>query len=62
MKASTFSDAQKAFILMQGADGMPVDVYREGCAGSRREQLVADSVFGHEMLRDEIRRQVCRPL
>jgi hypothetical protein len=24
MKASTFSDAQKAFILKQGADGMPV--------------------------------------
>jgi putative transposase len=23
MKASTFSDAQKAFILKQGADGMP---------------------------------------
>jgi putative transposase len=24
MKASRFSDAQKAFILKQGADGMPV--------------------------------------
>ena len=24
MKASKFSDAQKAFILKQGADGMPV--------------------------------------
>ena len=24
MKASTFSDAQKAFILKQGADGVPV--------------------------------------
>ena len=30
MKASRFSDAQKAFILMQGADGMPVaDVCRK---------------------------------
>jgi putative transposase len=25
MKASKFSDAQKAFILKQGADGMPVE-------------------------------------
>jgi putative transposase len=24
MKASTFADAQKAFILKQGADGVPV--------------------------------------
>jgi hypothetical protein len=31
MKASKFSDAQKAFILKQGADGMPVaDVCRKG--------------------------------
>jgi putative transposase len=30
MKASKFSEAQKAFILKQGADGMPVaDVCRE---------------------------------
>ena len=30
MKASRFSDAQKAFILKQGADGMPVaDICRE---------------------------------
>ena len=30
MKASRFSDAQKAFILRQGADGMPVaDVCRK---------------------------------
>jgi putative transposase len=30
MKASKFSDAQKAFILRQGADGMPVaDVCRK---------------------------------
>ena len=30
MKASRFSDAQKAFILKQGADGMPVaDVCRK---------------------------------
>ena len=25
MKASKFSDAQKAFILKQGADGVPVE-------------------------------------
>ena len=30
MKASTFSDVQKAFILKQGADGMPVaDICRK---------------------------------
>ena len=30
MKASQFSDAQKAFILKQGADGMPVaDICRK---------------------------------
>jgi len=30
MKASRFSDAQKAFILKQGADGIPVaDIYRK---------------------------------
>ena len=28
MKASAFSDAQKAFILKQGADGVPVAVNR----------------------------------
>ena len=31
MKASRFSDAQKAFILKQGADGMPVaDIRKAG--------------------------------
>jgi hypothetical protein len=31
MKASRFSDAQKAFILKQGTDGMPVaDICRKG--------------------------------
>ena len=30
MKASKFSDAQKAFILKQGSDGVPVaDIYRK---------------------------------
>ncbi|MGA0606657.1 transposase [Phenylobacterium sp. VNQ135] len=30
MKASTFSDAQKAFILKQGAEGVPVaDIFRK---------------------------------
>ncbi len=29
MKASKFSDAQKAFILKQGADGVPMaEIYR----------------------------------
>lgn len=35
MKASKFSDAQKAFILKQGADGMPVADIR-GPSGSTR--------------------------
>lgn len=31
MKASKFSDAQKAFILKQGADGIPVgEICRQG--------------------------------
>jgi putative transposase len=30
MKASKFSDAQKAFILRQGADGVPVADICEG--------------------------------
>ena len=34
MKASKFSDAQKAFILKQGADGMPVaDICRKAGIG-----------------------------
>jgi putative transposase len=33
MKASRFSDAQKAFILKQGADGVPVaDICRKASA------------------------------
>ena len=33
MKASKFSDAQKAFILKQGADGMPVaEICRKAAA------------------------------
>lgn len=39
MKASQFSDAQKAFILKQGADGMPVaDICRK--AGISQSSLV----------------------
>ncbi|MER9158401.1 hypothetical protein [Mesorhizobium sp. M0778] len=34
MKASKFSDAQKAFILKQGADGIPVA--EDAVVGSRR--------------------------
>jgi hypothetical protein len=29
MKASRFSDTQKAFILKQGADGVPVKAFEE---------------------------------
>ena len=41
MKASRFSEAQKAFILKQGADGMPVaDICRKAgfSLGRRRVQ------------------------
>ena len=47
MKASQFSDAQKAFILRQGADGVPVaDICRkagisQATALSRRLRLAA---------------------
>ena len=38
MKASKFSDAQKAFILKQGSDGVPVaDICRK--AGMSRAEL-----------------------
>jgi hypothetical protein len=38
MKASQFSDAQKAFILREGADGIPVaDIYRK--AGISRRPI-----------------------
>jgi len=38
MKASNFSDAQKAFILKQGDDGMPVaEICRK--AGSARRPI-----------------------
>ena len=36
MKASRFSDAQKAFILKQGADGMPVPMFAARQALARR--------------------------
>ena len=36
MKASKFSDAQKAFILKQGADGMPV---ADLCRKSARQPI-----------------------
>jgi putative transposase len=36
MKASKFSDAQKAFILKQGSDGMPVaEICRKAGIGNR---------------------------
>jgi len=37
MKASKCSDAQKAFILKQGADGIPVAEIWWGCSGLVRD-------------------------
>lgn len=47
MKASKFSEAQKAFILKQGADGMPVaDICRK--AGiSQATYICWASAIGH---------------
>jgi hypothetical protein len=39
MKASRFSDAQKAFILKQAADGMPVADDKEMLQGVLRRRL-----------------------
>lgn len=40
MKASRFSDAQKAFILKQGADGVPVaDICRRAGITAKRHVL-----------------------
>jgi len=47
MKASKFSDAQKAFILKQGDD-----------ENSRLKKIVADLTLDREMLQDVIRRKL----
>jgi putative transposase len=39
MKASKFSDAQKAFILMQGNDGVPVAEISRKAEAIRRYRL-----------------------
>jgi hypothetical protein len=56
MKASKFSDAQKAFILKQGTDGMPV---ADGGKGQMSEgtRLVRDLSCSLEVSGWEVRRQ-----
>ena len=55
MKASRFSDAQKAFILRQGADGMPVaDVCRK--AGISQATYFNWKTRYDGLLPDEMRR------
>ena len=55
MKASKFSDAQKAFILKQGADGMPVaDVCRK--AGISQATYFNWKKKYNGLLPDEMRR------
>jgi putative transposase len=55
MKASRFSDAQKAFILKQGADGMPVaDVCRK--AGISQATYFNWKKKYDGLLPDEVRR------
>lgn len=73
MKASRFSDAQKAFILKQGADGMPVaDICRKAGLlptemrrlkqledeNSKLRKVVADLSLDKEMLQDALRRKL----
>ena len=54
MKASRFSDAQKAFILKQGADGIPVaDICRK--AGSQATYFNWKKKYDG-LLPDELRR------
>ena len=55
MKASRFSDAQKAFILKQGADGMPVaDICRK--AGISQATYFSWKKRYAGLLPDEMRR------
>ena len=55
MKASRFSDAQKAFILKQGADGIPVaDIYRK--AGISQATYFNWKKKNDGLLPDEMRR------
>lgn len=62
MKASKFSDAQKAFILKQGANGMPVAEMRRlkqlEDENTKLRKLVADLPLDKEMLQDVIRRKL----
>jgi len=62
MKASRFSDAQKAFILRQGADGMPVaDICRKAGIGQatyfnwkkKYDGLLPDEMRRLKQLEDE---------
>ena len=52
MKASRFTDAQKAFIIRQGDEGTPV---AEIC---RLKRIVADLSLDKEMLQDIVRRKI----
>ena len=74
MKASKFSDAQKAFILKQGNDGVPVaEICRKAGISQatylrrlkqledengKLRKLVADLSLDKEMLQDVIRRKL----
>ena len=40
MKASKFSDAQKAFILEQGADGVPVTTFAGRLGSVRHSEFI----------------------
>jgi len=46
MKPSKFSDAQKAFILKQGADGVPVAEICRKAASARRRISTGRSTMG----------------
>ena len=47
MKASKFSDAQRAFILKQGADGMPVaDICRKAGISERPTSIGRSGMKG----------------
>jgi transposase-like protein len=53
MKASKFTDAQKAFIIRQGEDGTPVEEICRKAGISQATYFKEEEVFRHDAIGDE---------